>query len=525
MMNEPEIFGLTVRLQEVYNHVASSAVDISLARDLNIEILRYILRAQMSDIRLYHHQTNTFELDESAISARQNFGRLFRQCDVTKTLPLPELGIVRTSLPLNPMPLPRSVSDATRFLSLHQRDIILDLVQRLSADFCIYISSYGVNQAVTLPTITIVLPSLTTTTAISIIKQLQQMYNPYDFDFYTVRFASGIVQTAAQAWFYPQVPPGASISAHEDYIPEPGVGTLGCYCSVTGQDEMYGLTAGHVVRPIAGHNTIDVYAPASKPFAEAVKTTQVEYERVRKAGSDATEKKQLVDEIVALERHFAKTIYSSTETEREPPHQKIDFALIQIDQHRVADNHVDRLPVFAEEFDFPGKGCSLTEVTEPIKLGEEVAKIGVRTGYSTGHIIEDAKTRWNLESTGSIEMENANPSTIPYSNGHVILGEVGMDGDFIPFARRGDSGSAVLRVVRDVEGRVARVEVVGIIYGVCWEEAHRCLIAFYLPLDDIKATLKQKLGMDISLAVPDHVSQGMWPYKVYGRGRSIGDLK
>ena len=118
-------------------------------------------------------------------------------------------------------------------------NVILDVVQRLSVDFCIYISNYGINETVALPTITVVLPSVTTTTATSIIQRLQQMYNPFDFDLYTIRFSSGTVQAAGRAWFDPQVPLGASISAHEDYIPEPGAGTLGCYCSISGDDGMY----------------------------------------------------------------------------------------------------------------------------------------------------------------------------------------------------------------------------------------------------------------------------------------------
>ena len=524
-MNEPEIFGITIRFREVYNRLSSSAVDISRARELNVKILRYILRAQMSDIRLYHHQTDSFNLDECAMSARRNFGRLFRQCDITKILPVPELGIVRTSLPLNPMPIPASLRDATRLSSLHQRDTILEVVQRLSADFCIYISNYGINVTIALPTISVVLPGVTTTTAPSIIQQLQKMYNPFDFDSYIVRFSSGTVQAAGRAWFYPQVPPGASISAHEDYIPEPGAGTLGCYCSISGDDGIYALTAGHVARPVVGENTIDVYAPASKPFAEAVKTTKVEYQRAQSAGVDATNKKERVDAIGSLDRHFAKTIYSSTKTDGEPPYQKIDFALIHVDHNRAADNHVDRISVFAQEFEFPEQGCLMTELTDPIKLAEEVVKIGIRTGYSKGHVIEDVKVRWNPESTGPTNLENTTAETIPESNGHVILGEAQQDGTFIPFALPGDSGSTVLRVVQDIEGRVTKVEVVGIVYGILWEEKHLCFIAFYLPLSDIKATVKQKLGADISLAVPDNRSEGMWPYKEYGRGRSMYDLK
>jgi hypothetical protein len=96
--------------------------------------------------------------------------------------------------------------------------------------------------------------------------------------------------------------------------------------------------------------------------------------------------------------------------------------------------------VSAREFEFPEQGCSLTEVTDPIKFGEEVVKIGVRTGYSKGHIMEDAKVRWNPKSTDPLMIENAMAETIPYSNAHAILGEALQDGTFAPFALPGDSG-------------------------------------------------------------------------------------
>jgi hypothetical protein len=48
-------------------------------------------------------------------------------------------------------------------------------------------------------------------------------------------------------------------------------------------------------------NTIDIYAPASKPFDEAVKTTQVKYQCAQIAGVDATDKKErLLGSIVTL---------------------------------------------------------------------------------------------------------------------------------------------------------------------------------------------------------------------------------
>jgi hypothetical protein len=210
----------------------------------------------------------------------------------------------------------------------------------------------------------------------------------------------------------PKVPPGASIMAHEDYIPEPGAGTVGCYCSISGDDRMYSLTAGHVARPIVIENTIDVYAPASKPFAKAVKTTQVEYELARISGVDAQtrkrEWKRFLAWIVTLRKRFI------------PPHtlmknrliKKIDFALIHVNYHRAADNHVDRIPVLAQDFEFLERGCSLTEVTDPIKLGEEVVKVGIHTGFSKGRVIEDAKVRWNPESAGPLNAEITMPDTI-----------------------------------------------------------------------------------------------------------------
>ena len=67
---------------------------------------------------------------------------------------------------------------------------------------------------------------------------------------------------------------------------------------------------------------------------------------------------------------------------------------------------------------------------EPIQVDGEVAKIGIRTGYREGHVIEDAKVGWNPESTGPLIPEIAIPETIPYSNGQVILDEAQQDGTF-----------------------------------------------------------------------------------------------
>ena len=143
-------------MRESYIAISSTSVDVADAKDMNIKILQFVLRSQMSDVRLYHKPCDKLAIDEDMQRARINFARLYKQCDVMAILPRPELGIVRHTLPLNPFPIPKSIRKAMRSTYRHQLAIIVAKVSESSANFAIYSSSFGIQLAVSLPTISVI---------------------------------------------------------------------------------------------------------------------------------------------------------------------------------------------------------------------------------------------------------------------------------------------------------------------------------------------------------------------------------
>jgi hypothetical protein len=119
-MDRPSIFNITMNLKRHYQAIAPSAVDTLLAKDLGANILMYILRAQLSQVDMYYPGDTA---EPIVGSAQSNFARLYRQYDLLYLLPRPDLGVMRSSFPLNPMPTPASIQRASHGAALHQRDI------------------------------------------------------------------------------------------------------------------------------------------------------------------------------------------------------------------------------------------------------------------------------------------------------------------------------------------------------------------------------------------------------------------
>ena len=90
-VSDPHLFVITVRMKRYYDELSFSTVDAPDAFVLCVKVLKYILRCQMSDPVLYHKATSDIEITSVIETARKNFGRLFKQCDL---LPVPALGIV-----------------------------------------------------------------------------------------------------------------------------------------------------------------------------------------------------------------------------------------------------------------------------------------------------------------------------------------------------------------------------------------------------------------------------------------------
>jgi hypothetical protein len=529
--DQPGILNISVRVRELFHRISASVTDLELARNMNIKILNYILRCQMSDYRFYHPDVLSLSMDEATLEARLNFARLFRQCDAMDILPDPVLGIVRSTYPMNVMPISDSTRSVIHSTASRQREIVIKVVAENSANFVIYTTNFGITQDVSLPTISIVLPNLATPSAISIISRLRELCDPYNFASLLLRYSTGSVRSAGQVWHYPRVPMGASISADGPYISELSAGTLGCFC-IDDNDpgNLFALTAGHVVRPVVGEDTVNVSAPASKPYAEAVTSCQIHYHDILESGKgDATFWEGITDKVVELDRLYGTTIVASTKTDDDPPHRKLDYALVQVRAARIADNRLKKIPRFDEEWRFEKNGDLITTLSHPVRFNERVCKFGIRSGLTYGTIMDDVTLRWDPAGTHQISALDPRWKSIPLSKGYAVLGKAMPDGSFEDFASPGDSGSALLRIVRnpaasvETEGAVVKTELIGIVYGIVFEPHSKAYVTMYMPVTDIFERVRLETGRYLSLNVVDRPEEE-WEYEVLGKGRSMYDL-
>jgi hypothetical protein len=97
-------------------------------------------------------------------------------------------------------------------------------------------------------------------------------------------------------------------------------------------------------------------------------------------------------------------------------------------------------------------------------------------------------------------------------------------------SERGDSGSAVVRLLRRADNEISkdstvvRSEVVGIVYGIVQERGGPFVTTF-MPIADIVGRIKEKLDLDVSLdGVVDRPEES-WDYEVLGKGKSRYDFK
>ena len=525
MRGEPTLFQVTHRMRNVFHQLRPHVVDNFLARDLNIKLLQYVLRVVMSDYQIYNKCTTTFDVPDEVQQAKVNFSRLFRQCDVTDCIAQPELGIVRSEMGYYPLPIPSRIRSSTIENALKQRDTILQLVNSASPNYCIYISMFGLNQSICVPTISLVVPNIANPLITPLVERLRSMYSPFDFESYVLRFSNGYAAAAGSAWFFPNVPFGASISVDEPHI-KPGAGTLGVYLTMASDDEaIYALTAGHVARPDANQTTINMFAPATRPFIEARKIAETAVQRQLKAGRDYAREQAQLDRMNTVDRHFGNTVFATQATDDEFPHRKKDFAIVKVDNSRVADNRIDRMAEFRAEFLFEGH-INIKEADNIPRINEKVYKNGVRTGLTAGTIIDDSKVKWNPQATEILDPKTPFWETIPWSDAYTILGQRDDSGKFMTFADAGDSGSAVLRL-REEDGFVLDAEAIGMVYAILYENECETYVSFYTPIKDLKDTLFAETGLVLSLTVPENQRQGdeTWSYEVLGHGRSSLGLK
>ena len=191
-MDDPPIFNITVRMKRYYDALISSTMDRHNALELNAKLLKYVLRCQVSAFLLYRKPSSNFSITPDVEIARRNCIRLFKQADVCEVLPIPALGIVRSTYPLNPFPIPPSHRAIVMQTGQRLSTLIKNFVHQKANNFVIYISTYGITPAILLPTISVILNDLSNESSRRIIDRLHRLY-AFDLSSFIVRFAQGHV--------------------------------------------------------------------------------------------------------------------------------------------------------------------------------------------------------------------------------------------------------------------------------------------------------------------------------------------
>jgi len=113
----------------------------------------------------------------------------------------------------------------------------------------------------------------------------------------------------------------------------------------------------------------------------------------------------------------------------------------------------------------------------------------------------------------------------PVTVSNAILGSALDDGGVESFADVGDSGAGIIRFIKgDVkkdpeEGepfRIIRSELLGILYGIIWEESRKSHVGVYLPIERAICEIKKSMDIEIPLNVPDSAEQE-WVFKEFGK--------
>jgi hypothetical protein len=151
----PHIFDVTYKFRQTFVSVNENALDLNRAHDMSLKNLLYILRCQMSEERLYRPLTEVAGTEDyNAVRiARLNFARLYKQCDVVNILPKPALGLIRSSYPMSPLPIPSHTRSTMAAMFSRQQDVALDALSQYSRFFTIYVSNYGISEDISLPTL------------------------------------------------------------------------------------------------------------------------------------------------------------------------------------------------------------------------------------------------------------------------------------------------------------------------------------------------------------------------------------
>jgi hypothetical protein len=224
-----------------------------------------------------------------------------------------------------------------------------------------------------------------------------------------------------------------------------------------------------------------------------------------------------------VDRKFGNVAIVDVRVDHGNDFERVDYGLIRVFDTRAAHNRLSKIHAF-RLFDFVGDGDKLSMPLMRANVGETVLKNGIRTGLTYGTVIDPVLINWESEMEGEPTKADQRKSKCD-----AVLGrEIGVQ-KWHTFADEGDSGSALLRFVKkpsDTSPDSARIissELVGIIYGIVFEEERDCFVATFMPTDRIFHHIHNSLGMNMDLNVEDS-PESDWPHEEIGRGLSTFDL-
>ena len=137
-------------------------------------------------------------LDESdckheVLIARQFFAKLFRQCDALNIVPAPQLGVIRSSHPMQMHLIPTSTRPDRKNVVTRQRATAIGWrnFRRIHRQF-------RISAEISFLTISIVLPKLDSREALDFVSQIQNLFYPFEFSSLLIPFSSVRTQSIRQ---------------------------------------------------------------------------------------------------------------------------------------------------------------------------------------------------------------------------------------------------------------------------------------------------------------------------------------
>ena len=179
------------------------------------------------------------------------------------------------------------------------------------------------------------------------------------------------------------------------------------------------------------------------------------------------------------------------DTSQTPPYLKEDICLIKVVDSRGTNNCLRKVPAYAANHTFE-EGVDLPrEIVSP-DAGLSVAKVGIRTGYTTGTIGMPAYVRWRSTITQTVPYEADEFESSDDSLVHVIHGN---EAQF--FADEGDSGGLIVHLDAEEGGPVTQTQAVGLVMSLILEEPPTPSVVFFFPMKEALPKVSREVGKDL----------------------------